>query len=240
MSAVAEIVAGKSRRSGGDGIGGKDGSERRGGKRDAAFAQECAEFFEGAGDALLGGVFAAAQCFADGAKIALLVKAQQDGGAVFGSEFVDGLVEDGRDLGEVRLGMIGKRVHGGGLEFALVTATFTAHERGGDMAGIAMKPAAQGRISGQRVGLLREVKKNGLGDVLGAMRVTAHETEGGGINQIQITSEDFAKGRFGAVFNKVGKQGLSLGHVFSSKMPPEGKSRHQFSASFDASKTPLE
>jgi hypothetical protein len=55
-----------------------------------------------------------------------------------------------------------------------------------------------------------------------------NETNGGGIDEVQVAGDELAEGRFGAVLHKFSEQCQGLGHVFSSKMPPEGKSRHEF------------
>ncbi|HXJ72351.1 MAG TPA: hypothetical protein VNM37_05845, partial [Candidatus Dormibacteraeota bacterium] len=72
---------------------GTDGGNRKG---HAAALEPDLEFIESAIDALAGSLLVAAQGGSDLVEFTLLEKSQNDGGAIFRSELIDGLVEDGR------------------------------------------------------------------------------------------------------------------------------------------------
>jgi hypothetical protein len=75
------------------------------------------------------------------------------------------------------------------------------------------------------VRFLGELEKDRLGNVLRAVRIAACEAEGGGIDKVQVASDEFPKGRFGATFDEFSQQSLSLGHFFNGITPPMPETR---------------
>ena len=111
---------------------------------------------------------------ANRAEIALLEKAQQDGRAVVGAQLVDSLVQDGRNLGEVRLGVVLQRIHFNGLPFPELTTALAAQDRGGHVTSVPMQPTTKHHLAGKRASHAGQVCKHGLDHVLRPMRVTFH------------------------------------------------------------------
>ena len=68
--------------------------------------QQIAEFINRAAHSFLRGVIAHAERRADGAEIALLEIAEHHRVAIFVSEFIDGVVEEGRDFLPVFVGVV--------------------------------------------------------------------------------------------------------------------------------------
>ncbi len=136
-----------------------------------------AQFLQGTTHPFLRSVFAAAQDFADRPQIALFKEAQQNGSAVIRAQLVDGFVEDGSNLGQIRLREILLFIHGNRLPFADLAATLAAHDFGGHEARVAVQPAAQHHVAWQCAGLARQVHENSLGHVLRQMRVPTDQPD---------------------------------------------------------------
>ena len=109
----------------------------------------------------------------------MLKEAQQNGGAVLGSELVDCLVEDGRNQHQVRRGMVLAGVHFDSVPFPGLAAAFAPHGFGGDKAGVAMQPPTQHHVAGKRARLARQIHEDNLGNVLRQVRVAADQPNRG-------------------------------------------------------------
>ncbi len=152
--------------------------------------------------------------------MALLEEPQEDGGAVLGAELINGFIKNRRNLGKVGLRVIGQRSHFHGLSFAITAAAFVAHGFGGDKAGMTMQPPTEHDLAGKVAGLAGQVHKDGLSHVLRQVCVAIYQPNGGRIDQLHITRDQFAKSGF-RTGNVSGQQLLAIGHrVFITKDPP--------------------
>ena len=116
--------------------------------------------------------------------------------------------------------MIGQRSHFHGLSFAITAAAFVAHGFGGDKAGMTMQPPTEHDLAGKVAGLAGQVHKDGLSHVLRQMCVAIYQPNGGRIDQLHITRDQFAKSGF-RTGNVSGQQLLAIRHrVFITKDPP--------------------
>lgn len=71
-------------------------------------------------------------------------------------------------------------------------------------------------MPGETTGVLRERHEHSLGDVLGGMRVTRHAL-GGGMDQINVPSDEFGKGRFGTLFRIIAQK-LLVGQLVGQRV----------------------
>ena len=186
------------------------------------------KFFQGAVDAHARGVFIAAQGKAHGAEIALLEKPEQDRRAVFGAELGDGFIEQRRNLSQAGRGIVRLRIHLSCLVFTGFTAVLGAQGFAGDVEGVLVQPATEHNLAGKGAAFLSEANKNNLSDVLGQVRIAAHQTQRSGIDEIDVARDEFAKGGFRTVPHIFRQQLLGLRHVrFGSKAPHEGKTEQK-------------
>ena len=88
-----------------DDVGGDGGGEGGGGNGCGFGTEDGAEFFDGAEDALLGGVFGDAKGCADVAHRSVFEEAQGDGLAIGFAEGGEGVIEMGLDLRPERVGL---------------------------------------------------------------------------------------------------------------------------------------
>lgn len=183
-------------------------SEKGSGESETAAGEDAAKLFEGAGDALLCGVVARAEGEANGAEVEALEMAQQDGFAVGGGEAVEGVVKHGCELGP--LGVVGGRVvqgvHFHGSVFTGAATAFGPDGFGSGEAGMAVQPAAEEDIIGESRGFAGKVGEDDLGDVLREVGVACCHAAGGGVDQGDVTLDEFAKGLLGAVAAELAQQ----------------------------------
>ena len=78
-----------------------------------------------------------------------------------------------------------------------------------------MQPTAQPHILGKRPCLAGQIHKDGLRYVFRPMRVAPHQPERRGLDQIHVTSHEFAKGGIRAGPGVFGEQLLTVPHVQS-------------------------
>ena len=68
-----------------------------------------------------------------------------------------------------------------------------------------VQPAGQNRVDSQPRGILREFHKHRLGYILGRVRLTGHAKRGG-VNEINMSADEFAERGFGAVARVVAQE----------------------------------
>src|ERR1039458_6852631 len=107
------------------------------------------EFLQGTGNALTRSLLIAAQRLAHRREVALLEKAEQDGGAVFGPQLVDGFVQDRRNLCQVLFSVVLERIHFDCLPFTSLTTTLTTQGRRCHKNRVVMKPSAEHHVAGE-------------------------------------------------------------------------------------------
>ena len=95
-----------------------------------------------------------------------------------------------------------------------MTAALAAQGFCGDETGVTVQPAAEADFAGKTFGEAREVHKDGLGDVLGQVRVAADEPDSGRKDEIKVAGGQFAKGGFGAVDRVIREQFLGVRHLY--------------------------
>ena len=67
---------------------------------------------------------------------------------------------------------------------------------------VPMQPAAEHGLALERAGFAREIGEHGLDNVLGEVRVAAGAPERDGINEIDVTADEFPKRRLGPLFQR--------------------------------------
>jgi hypothetical protein len=184
-------------------------------RRDAPTFQEFLHFLQGTRHSHAGGVFVGAQGLTDCAEILPFKEAEQDGRAIRFAQFIDGFVEEWRDQGVVRLGVVLQRIHFHSLPFARLPTVIATRESCGHEIGVPMQPAAQSHILRKGPSLAGQVHKDGLRHVFRPVRVTRNQTERRRINEVNETFDQVPEGAVRAVLAVFGKQALRVPHVQS-------------------------
>ncbi len=185
-------------RGGLDGVGRDGGGKERGGGGDATGSKVVAQFFQGAFDAFVGGVFGEAENGADFLMGFALEKAQHDGVAVGFLELADTFIEQGAQLVPRHCGGGESFIHGEGLLFTGAAALFATDGFAGGKARAGVQPAGEGVPARQRAGLAGEINKNRLRGVLGERGIAIRLAQRDGVNQVYMPTHEFRKGGAGA------------------------------------------
>ncbi len=90
--------------------------------------------------------------------------------------------------------------------FAKNAALCTAANFCGFKARARIEPARQRSVPEQARRLARQVSENGLGHVLGRRPVAIHLTQRGGIDQPEVSPDQFGERRFGSVPHLLSQQ----------------------------------
>jgi hypothetical protein len=181
------------------------------------------QLFQRAIDPFSGGLFGAAKRLADGAKVALLEKAGEDGGAILSAQLVDGIVEKWSDRRKIGVGLLIYGIHFNSVLFAQLAAALRTQGFTGDKTRVPVQPAAQHHIWRERPGQPRQVKEHGLSDVFGQMRVTIDQPQRGRIDQVNVALHQFAECLFGPVLDVLVQQLLRFQHFSLLKTHREKK-----------------
>src|ERR1700759_3351908 len=80
------------------------------------------------------------------------------------------------------------------------------------MTSASMQPPPKRHLSGERVRHASQIRKNDLRHILGLMRVAQRQPDGRRIDQINVSADQFAKGRFRLSVRVIRKQCSALRH----------------------------
>ena len=149
-SAVAAMLAGQAGGCGLNGVDGKQDSQRGGGRAHASARQQLAELFQGASDALLGGVVAHADGRAHRTEVLVLIEAQDKDVVVRFAEFGHGVVEHGPQALPIGRGIGGRDELFHNLPFTRLAPELVAAEVEREVAGAAAQPAGEGGLGARR------------------------------------------------------------------------------------------
>ena len=92
--------------------------------------------------------------------------------------------------------MVLECIHFSGLPFTELTPAFAPHDIGRDKTGVAMQPTAEHDLAREGIGHARQVHKHGLGDVFRQVRIPVDQSYRRGIDQVDKTRNQLAKGWF--------------------------------------------
>ena len=209
---------GQADRCGARGMGRQHGGQSGGGRRDAPVPELGAQFFQGAGHALLRRVVAQAERLADAPPVAFLEEPQQHGLAILGRQFPERVVQHRGQVAPGGIGFVGfGSVHGHGV-FPERAAAFAPEGFGGFQAGVAMQPRGQATdvLGAQPARPARpdgEIGEDGLDDVLRQMGVAADSPLRGSEDQPDMALDQLPERRFGTGFGIGAQQIGGVVHV---------------------------
>src|SRR2546429_5906560 len=126
------------------------------------------------------------------------------------------LVEKRSKLFPIRFAVVVQPVHFQTPPFTSLTAAFGPRRLRGDETGMAIEPATEADFPGQRARLARQRREDGLRDIFRQMSVTGLP-HGGGIDQVDVTRDQFAKGLLGTLFHVTPEQLCVVRHALLNK-----------------------
>ena len=92
-------------------------------------------------------------------------------------------------------------MHDVGCGFAVFSAGFATDYFGGRDVRADIVPARKRGVAAERRRFAGEVGENFLGDIFGEMRIAANATNGDGINETEVTLDEFGERVFRAILN---------------------------------------
>jgi hypothetical protein len=167
-------------------------------------------------DPLLSCVLATAQLLPNGQKVQPLVKAEQDRFSVLLPQLVDCLVQNGSNLGEIRV-LIRVHIEFSSLSLPELAAAFTPEHRGRDETRVLVQPSPKHDIPRKPVRFLGQVQENGLSHIFGEMGVAPDQAHRRRVDQIDIAFHELPKRLLRPALDVLCQQTLGFCHRFTVK-----------------------